>query len=238
MEQLKEDIIKEVKKHFDQVLDDEDEAKCNYLHFEDLEDLYEYYCEDFLNKYYDREDFIPIDEVLFRETYGDFNWFDALKIIKKFDTEMGCGWDDYDDEEKVWNYLCYVCALDGNDFLKNEEYKIWYNVINPRQKFIDDCGEKIEDLENGYWDKCVPIGRMEKRTTIRFFKHLKELDISKAEEDLKIINLIYQKNMKQFQDTVLNKKVLEVFYIEHCDYLKKEYEKLLDFKQRAIKLKD
>jgi len=231
MEQLKENIIKEVKKHFDQVLDDDDEAKCNYLYFDDLEDLYEYYFEAFLNKYYDREDFIPIDDVLFRETYGDFNWFDALKIIKKFDTEMGCGWDDYDDEEKVWNYLCYVCAYE-NDFLKNEEYKIWYNVKNPQQKFIDDCDEKVQRLENGCCGNKV-IDKVEKNKKITYFKHLKEFDISKAEEDLKVINLIFQKYMKQVETTSN-----EECYIGYCDYLKQKYKELLDFKQRAIKLKD
>ena len=229
MEQLKENIIKEVKKHFDQVLDDADELKFNYLYFEDLEDLYEYYCEDFLNKYYDREDFIPIDDVLFRETYGDFNWFDALKIIKKFDTEMGGGWDDYDDEEKVWNYLCYVCALDGNDFLKNEEYKIWYNVRNPRQKFIDDCGSKIKDTREGM-DKLV---KFQYNIENEYFVNLRLFRIDKATELLQVINLVYQKRLKICEETMK-----EGLYIKRCKHFKELYNELLDFKQRAIKLKD
>jgi hypothetical protein len=229
MEQLKENIIKEVKKHFDQVLDDEDEEKCNYLYFQDLEDLYEYYCEDFLNKYYDREDFIPIDDVLFRETYGDFNWFDALKIIKKFDTEMGGGWDDYDDEEKVWNYLCYVCALDGNDFLKNEEYKIWYNVINQRQKFIDDCGSKINDTREGM-DKLV---KFQYNIQNEYFVNLRLFRIDKATELLQVINLVYQKRLQICEETMK-----EGLYIKRCKHFKELYNELLAFKQRAIKLKD
>lgn len=226
MEQLKENIIKEIKKHFDQVLDDDDEAKCNYLYFDDFEDLNTYYFEEFLNKYYDRDDFIPIDDVLYRETYGDFNWFDALKIIKKFDTEMGCGWDDYDEEKKVWNYLCYVCAYQ-NDFLKNEEYKIWY--VNPQQKFIDDCNSKLKEIRPTM-DKLV---KLQYNKENKYFVNLGLFRIDKATELLQVINLVYQKRLKICQETMK-----EGLYIKRCKYFKELYNELLDFKQRAIKLKD
>lgn len=228
MEQLKENIIKEVKKHFDQVLDDDDEAKCNYLYFDDLEDFYEYYVEEFLNKYYNQDDFIYIDDVLFRETYGDFNWFDALKIIKNFETEMGCGWDDYDDETKVWNYLCYVCAYE-NDFLKNDEYKIWYSVKNPQQKFIEDCNSKLKETRPTL-DKLV---KLQYNIENEYFVNLGLFRIDKATELLQVINLIYQKRMKICQETMN-----EGLYIKRCKHFKLSYNELLDFKQRAIKLKD
>lgn len=229
MEQLKENIIKEVKKHFDQVLDDDDEAKCNYLHFEDLDDFYEYYNEEFFNKYYDREDFIPIDHVLFRETYGDFNWFDALKIIKDYNTDIGYdNWDDYDDEQKVWNYLCYVCACE-NDFLKNEEYKIWYNVKNPKQKFIEDCDSKIKEIRPTI-DKLV---KFQYNMENEYFVNLGLFRIDRATELLQVINLVYQKRLKICQETMK-----EGLYIKRCKHFKLSYDELLDFKQRAIEIKD
>ena len=230
MEQLKENIIKEVKKHFDQVLDEDDEAKCNYLHFENLDDFYVYYNDEFIYKYYNEEDFIPIDDVLFRETYGDFNWFDALKIIKDYNTDMSCDdWDDYDDEQKVWNYLCFVCAEVGNDFLENEEYKIWYNVKNQQQKFIEECEHKMKDIGPPL-DKLV---KFQYRMENKYFVNLRAFRIDKASELLQVINLVYQKRLKICQE-----KMSEGVYINRCKHFKLLYDELLDFKQRAIEIKD
>lgn len=223
MNQLKEYLTKLIQSMFDNSLEYTEEGE-----FDDFEKFQDCYDEFVRWRFNDGDSDLDIASV------HDFSYFDALKIIKEFHEDIGEHFEDYDDKDKIWNMVCYICANDATYEITNDpKYKKFYHD-DPVGDFKNECDDKIQELENGDWDKCVPIGRMEKHTTIRFFKHLKELDISKAEEDLKVINLIYQKNMKQFRDKVIQGKVPEVFYIDHCDYVKKEYEKLFDFKCRCL----
>ncbi len=227
MEQLKQNLTKLIKSMFDNSLE--------HLHdeFDEFASFEDYYNDEFVHwRFNDGDSDLDVDD--FASIY-DFSYFDALKIIKEHYEELGDAFWDYDDKDKIWNMVCYICASDAcYEITHDPKYKKFYHH-DPVGDFKNDCDEKIQELENsGDWDKCVPIGRMEKHTTIRFFKHLKEFDTSKAEEDLKVINLIYQKNMKQFQDKVIKGKIPESFYIDHCDYVKKEYNKLLEYKLKGL----
>ena len=226
MEQLKEDLTKLINSMFYNSLEHNDDV------FDDFEKFEEGYDEFVGWRFNDGESDLDVDDFA---SHFDFCYFDALKIIKEYyEDNIGEHFEDYDDKDKIWDMVCYICAVDATyEITHDPKYKKFYHH-DPVGDFKNECDEKIQELENGDWDKCVPIGRMEKHTTLRFFKHLKELDISKAEEDLKVINLIYQKNMKQFQDTVIKGKIPESFYIDHCDYVKKEYDKLFDFKSRGV----
>jgi hypothetical protein len=226
MEQLKENLTKVIRSMFDNSLQHIDK-------FYDFESFQDYYNDEFVRWRFNDDD-SDLDIHDFASIY-EFSYFDALKIIKEYYVDIEEHFEDYDDKQKIWNMVCFVCAINATvEITYDPKYKDMYHY-DPIGDFKNECDEKIQELENsGDWDKCVPIGRMEKHTTIRFFKHLKEFDTSKAEEDLKVINLIYQKNMKQFQDKVIKGKVPEVFYIDHCDYVKKEYNKLFDFKCRGL----
>lgn len=216
MEQLKQDLTKEIQSIFDIWIDDE---------FNDFESFESEYDDFVYRRFNDGDTAIDIDD--FASVY-DFSYFDALTIIKEYYVDIGEHFEDYDDKDKIWEMVCYICARDATyEITHDPKYKKFYHH-DPVGDFKNECDEKIQYLENRCWGNKV-IDKVEKNTKIRYFQHLKEFDTSKAEEDLKIINLIYQKYMKQVETTSNEDR-----YIGYCDYLKKEYQKLFDFKCRGL----
>jgi hypothetical protein len=230
MEQLKENMMSEIKKVFDEYLEEADEEACNYLIFDDLDKFEEFY-DDFAMEYFNRENHTPIDQDTFMDKYY-FCWFDAFKIIKEFYEEMDATFDDYDDEQKSWDAFCYVCAREST-FLEFDKYKFWFKT--PKQKFVNDCNSRIEDINACVSIKISPslknCSKFEKQTRLKYYQNLKVLDIDNAEKNLQVINLILQKEMKKYE------KGKECIYIEVCNDCKKSYNYLLKFKERAIELK-
>ena len=190
MEQLKELLISEIKKEFDQYLDDHDEERCNYLIFEDLEEFQDFY-DTFVQEYFNESE-SPLER-------GDYNfsWFDGFKIIKEYVTEYDIEFDNYDDEDKSWNMLCYVCARQS-DIYELDEYKIWYKT--PKQNFTHKCHKQLE-----FYDRQLISlfndgpQKVEYNAIMKFYKSLIEFDIDKATQNLNIINLVFQKYMRKYE---------------------------------------
>ena len=55
MDTLKKNMMSEIKKAFDAYLEDADEEACNYLLFDDLDDLQDCY-DDFVQDYFNSDD--------------------------------------------------------------------------------------------------------------------------------------------------------------------------------------
>ena len=222
MEQLKELLISEIKKEFDLYLDDHDEERCNYLIFDDLEEFKDFY-DNFVEEYFNEGEDSPLE----RRDYN-FSWFDGFKIIKEYVTEIDIPFDDYDEENKSWNMLCYACARQS-DIYELDEYKIWYKT--PKQNFTHMCHKQLEYFDRQTFNDGPQ--KVEYNAIKKFYKSLIEFDIEKATQNLNIINLVFQKYMRQYE-----KEKDEGEYIKICNSYMGKYKTHLHFKEQAIKLKD
>jgi hypothetical protein len=227
---LVQNMETEIKNHFDNYIKQYEEDLGDYLCM-CYGSFVERYIDVYVSNYFDDGD-SPIDRDTFMDKY-DFNWFDAFKYIKvhQDDYVADICFDDYDDEQKSWNMFCYVCA--GNvSFISSEEYEKYYEPS--KEKFIEECDKIIlshTDALHKYGTSGLEL--FEVNTEVKFYKHLKEFDISSAEKDIQIINLIYQKYMKDSEE-----RCCEGQYIKYCDYLKKEYIKLRKSLDKASEIKD
>ena len=226
METLKENMMSEIKKAFDAYLEEADEEACNYLLFDDLEDFKEFYS-NYCNEYFNSDNYSPIDDVLFTRKY-DFDWFDAFKIIKEYWEAVGEPFDDYDDEQASWDAFCYACANQAK-FIELEVYELWF--ITPKQKLVRDCDIQIQHINDADETTLYRNTLFLKKTTIQYYEYLKEFNIDKANENLQVINLLFQKKMIEFE------KGIEQKYLEVCNMCKRQYDHILKFKERANKLK-
>ena len=227
MDTLKQNMISEIKKFFDEYLDEKDEEKCNYLKFDDFDKFQDFH-QEFLQEHFNGG-YQLIDYCEFREEY-DFDWFDAFKIIKECYDDYDCPFESYDDKEKSWEAFCYSCAREV-DFLESDEYKIWYS--NPKESFINKCNKQLEH----YSRQLISLftngpEKLEFDTLCKFYENLKKFDIENATLNLQVINLLFQKSMKKYEDGE------EGTYISICIHFRDQYKIHFKFKEQAIELKD
>lgn len=225
MEQLKANMDIEIKELFDAYLEDEDEARCNYLIFDDLNDFKDFY-EGFIQEYFNSDNqYIVSNE--FSQIY-DFSWFDAFKVIKQYMEDVDDPFQDYDDQDKSWNMFCYACAR-MSDLCELDEYKIWYKT--PKQNFTQKCHKQLE-FYGGQLIQTFEKGpqKVEYNAIMKFYKSLIDFDIDKATQNLTIINLVFQTYMKQYEKD-------EGEYIDICNDYMGKYNTHLHFKEQAIKIK-
>ena len=226
MEQLIKDMNTEIKELFDKYLEDEDESRCNYLIFDDLDDFKDFY-DEFVEESFnsDNEQF-SVD--WFSSSY-DFSWFDAFKVIKLFMDDVGCTFNDYDDQDKSWTMFCYACAR-MSDICELDEYTIWYK--SRKQNFTHKCHKQLEFYE----DQLTSYHRegpqkVEYNAYVKFYKSLIDFDIDKATQNLTIINLVFQRYMRKYE-----KEENEKEYILICHNYMTLYNNHLYFKEQAIKI--
>jgi len=222
MEQLKQDLTKLIQSMFDNSLEHVDDI------FSDFESFEDYYNNVFVRwRFNDGDSDIDIDDFA---SHYDFSYFDALTIIKEHYENIGEHFEDYDNKYKIWEMVCYICAIDASyEITHDPKYKTYYDTRTPREKFIQDCNSKLKETRPTL-DKLV---KLQYNIENEYFVNLGLFRIDKATELLQVINLIYQKRMKICQETMN-----EGLYIKRCKHFKELYNELLDFKQRAIKLKD
>ena len=228
MEQLKKDMDVEIKELFDHYLEEEDEARCNYMIFDDLDAFKDFY-EEFVQEYFNSDNReVWIDS--FASNY-DFSWFDAFKVIKQFMEDIDDTFDNYDDQDKSWDMFCYACAR-MSDICELDEYKIWYKT--PKQNFIHKCNKQLEFYDRQLISvfKDGPE-KVEYNAIMNFYKSLIDFDIDKATQNLTIINLVFQRYMRKYE-----KEHDENEYIHICNSFMGKYNTHLHFKEQAIKIKD
>jgi len=119
MEQLKQDITKLIKSMFDNSLEFMDK-------FDDFDAFLDYYDEFVRWRFNDGDCDLDVDD--FASIY-DFSYFDALKIIKQYHMDMEEHFDDYDDKDKVWNMVCFICANEcSHEIVYDPKYKVYIKI--------------------------------------------------------------------------------------------------------------
>ena len=228
MEQLKKDMDTEIKELFDRHLEEEDDERCNYMIFDDLNDFKDFY-EEFVEEYFNSDNpYILCDE--FSCIY-DFSWFDAFKVIKQYMEDIDDTFEDYDDQDKSWNMFRYACAR-MSDLYELDEYTIWYK--SAKQNFTHKCHKQLE-FYDGQLIAVFKKGpeKVQYNAIMNFYKSLIDFDIDKATQNLTIINLVFQRYMRKYE-----KEHDEKEYIHICNSYMAQYKVHLHFKEQAIKIMD
>ncbi len=223
MEQLKEDLTKIIQSMFDNSLEYTEEGE-----FDDFEKFEEYYQEFVRWRFNDGQSDIDIDDFT---SHFEFSYFDALTIIKEFHEDIGEHFEDYDNKDKIWEFVCYICARDATNEITNDpKYKQY--ILPPKERFIKKCNEQIKELQEEDDTEFTKKSKLFLKVSIECLEYLKKFDIDNVNKKIHLINLIFQSKMKDFE------KAPEQIYINVCKMCKRKYEFILSYKEEAIKIKD